>query len=123
MIADQFIPTLIALEDAIKRNTAADDQTTVATVSVVAAIRVLVLLLDAGFVPPDFVVDPNGEIEMNWMRDRGRWFSLTVASNGDLIYAWILNGNHGNGVSAFDRVTLPLDLTSKLSAVTCETTK
>ena len=123
MVDEQFLAALNSLEDAIKLALADAPHGAVSPVSIVAAVRVLVLVLDAGFVPPDFVVDLDGEIEMNWTLFIGRWLSLTVASTGHLVYAWILNGNHGNGVSAFDRVTLPIDLTSNLSAVTWETTK
>ena len=116
---NQFLAALNSLEDAVKWASADAPHGAVSPVSIVAAVRVLVLVLNAGFVPPDFVVDLDGEIEMNWTLFTGRWLSVTVASTGHLIYAWVLNGAHGCRVSVFDGAALPLELTEKLSAVTC----
>ena len=123
MINKQLLAALDAMEAAVGGFVPGADEPTPHPMSVMFAIRALALLIEAGFTQPSFGIEPDGDVWMDWNPSQGRLFSMTVASNGDLIYGWILNGNHGNGVSAFDRVTLPIDLTSNLSAVTCETTK
>ena len=108
------------LQSVVAKCSPDDEQSPVDPMSVLLAVRVLTLLIDGGFPKPDFGIDPDGEVTMDWQPCKGRLFSMAVLSNSDLIYAWILNKNHGNGFLPFDLVTIPPEIISKLCAATIE---
>jgi hypothetical protein len=56
---------------------------------------------------PEFGVDPDGSISLDWMPSRSRIFSLSVGSNSRLAYAWLDGTDKGHAVARFDGQTVP----------------
>lgn len=59
------------------------------------------------FPTPEFALEPDGAIEMDWAAGRYRLFSLSVGPGSRLAYAWLDGSDKGHGVERFDGITLP----------------
>ena len=56
---------------------------------------------------PDFSVDPDGSIGLDWIESRTRILSLSVAANSRLAYAWVDGTDKGHAVARFDGREVP----------------
>lgn len=66
---------------------------------------------------PEFAVEPDGSLSLDWMQSRHRVFSLSVSTNNQLAYAWVDGADKGHGVARFDGKTIPPRVLKDLSAI------
>lgn len=55
---------------------------------------------------PEFSIDPDGSVSLDWIQSRTRLFSLSIGATNRLAYAWLDGTDRGHGVARFtgDRV-------------------
>jgi hypothetical protein len=63
--------------------------------------------LPSGFPMPEFSIDPDGCIGLDWIESRFQGFSLHVGTNSRLAYAWIDGTDRGHAVERFDGQKIP----------------
>ena len=51
---------------------------------------------------PEFAVEPDGAISLDWIYSRNRLFSVSVGRGSRLAYAWLDGADTGHGVARFD---------------------
>jgi hypothetical protein len=56
---------------------------------------------------PEFAIEPDGSVSMDWIRSRNQMFSLSVGTNHRLAYAWLDGADKGHGVAGFDGERIP----------------
>ena len=56
---------------------------------------------------PEFSIEPDGSISLDWIESRDRLFSLSIGENNRLAYAWLDGTNKGHGVENFDGQQIP----------------
>jgi hypothetical protein len=56
---------------------------------------------------PEFAPEPDGSLSLDWIQSRHRLFTLSVAPNIRLPYAWVDGADSGHGVARFDGETVP----------------
>jgi hypothetical protein len=88
-------------------------------VSEIAAAHALrfLKLLPTGTRPPDVNVDPDGEISLEWFRDRHCVFSVSVSARGELNYAGLFGVNPTHGRESHFEDELPFYIRAGLSRV------
>lgn len=59
-------------------------------------------LIPDGYAAPDFSVDPDGEISIDWVVSRSRILSISVGADGSLNFAGVLGRRRMKGVEYFD---------------------
>jgi hypothetical protein len=63
--------------------------------------------LPDGIPLPEFAVEPDGSISLDWIASRTRLFSLSIGLGNRLPYAWLDGADKGHGVSRFDGENVP----------------
>ena len=56
---------------------------------------------------PEFSIEPDGCVSLDWIRSRKHMFSLSVSASQRLAYAWLDGADKGHGVASFDGETIP----------------
>lgn len=56
---------------------------------------------------PEFSVDPDGSVSMDWIDSKTRLFTLSIGENARLSYAWIDGVDRGHAVARFDGEEIP----------------
>lgn len=56
---------------------------------------------------PEFAIDPDGSIALDWIRSRHRIFSVSISASSRLAYAWLDGSDKGHGVASFDGDIVP----------------
>ena len=56
---------------------------------------------------PEFAVERDGSISIDWIRSHQRMFSISVGITRTLAYAWLDGAERGHGVARFDDAVLP----------------
>lgn len=56
---------------------------------------------------PEFSVEPDGAISLDWIRRRGCVFSLSVGRTDRLAFAWLDGTDRGHGVARFTGEQIP----------------
>jgi hypothetical protein len=84
---------------------AAEDQT-VDPIAVLVAGQFLRALPSA--IPmPEFSIDPDGSVSLDWIEARNQIFSLSVGANSRLAFAWLDGTDKGHAVARFDGQQVP----------------
>lgn len=69
-----------------------------------------VLALPDGVPIPEFALEPDGSISLDWMQSRNRLFSVSVGASGRLAFAWLDGANRGHGTALFDGKRVPPEI-------------
>ncbi len=56
---------------------------------------------------PEFAIDPDGSISLDWIENRNRVFSLSVGANSRVAFAWLDGTDKGHAVARFDGQQIP----------------
>jgi hypothetical protein len=56
---------------------------------------------------PEFAIDPDGSIALDWILARDRLFSLSTGRNNRLAFAWLDGTDKGHGAARFDGRMVP----------------
>jgi hypothetical protein len=73
----------------------------------VAGAVALIRALPEGIPMPEFAVEPDGAISLDWIESRNRLFSLSIGSSDRLAYAWLDGADRGHGVARFEGWKVP----------------
>jgi len=73
--------------------------------------------LPGGVSLPEFSVEPDGSISLDWIESRDRLFSLSVGQNNRFAYAWLDGTNKGHGVENFDGLRIPKRLLDGITTI------
>lgn len=95
-----------------------DGQCAVSAASVRRAFQ-LVQSLPNGIPVPDVAIDPDGEVELDWMPSRTRMFSISLGDSDRLAYAWLDGSDHAHGVFRFINA-IPQPLLLQLAELTVD---
>jgi hypothetical protein len=79
--------------------------------------RHLLLALPDDLPAPEFSIDPDGAISMDWIQSRTRRISVSVSSSERLAYAWLDGSDRGRGVIRFRSPIFPLKLLSEIRLI------
>jgi hypothetical protein len=74
-------------------------------------------VLPEGVSLPEFSVEPDGSISLDWIESRHRLFSLSVGQNNRFAYAWLDGTNKGHGVEDFDGQQIPKRIMDGITAI------
>jgi len=66
---------------------------------------------------PEFSVEPDGVISLDWIESRHRLFSLGISPNSRLAYAWLDGTDQGHGVARFDGQQIPKRILDGIAAI------
>ena len=66
---------------------------------------------------PEFSVDPDGAIALDWILSRVRMLSVSVSTSEILAYAWLDGSDRGHGVCRFRTPVAPAALLSLIKAM------
>ena len=80
--------------------------------------RQLVLALPSDLPLPEFAVEDDGAIAVEWLPSRSRMVSISVHGRGRVAYAWLDGTDKGHGVARFNGKELPEVLLSVIRSVT-----
>ncbi|HRI43681.1 MAG TPA: hypothetical protein PLL78_07385 [Fimbriimonadaceae bacterium] len=78
----------------------------------------LLLALPSDLPLPEFAVEDDGAIAVEWLPSRSRMVSLSVHGRGRVAYAWLDGTDKGHGVARFNGKELPEVLLSVIRSVT-----
>jgi hypothetical protein len=56
---------------------------------------------------PEFSIDPDGSISLDWIEARNQIFSLSVGANSRLAFAWLDGTDKGHAVARFNGQQIP----------------
>jgi hypothetical protein len=65
------------------------------------AASTFIMLLPTAFPVPEFSVDPDGEVSLDWIRERDWLLSVSVGANGTIAYAGRFGLARQSGSEAF----------------------
>ena len=99
-----------------EHNEAGGDSTPVDPVAVRAA-EDFILALPDELPMPEFAVEPDGAIELDWMARRGELFSLSIGKENRLAYAWLVGMDKAHGVVRFDGTHVPAAISQGIKMV------
>jgi hypothetical protein len=74
--------------------------------------------LPYGVALPEFSVEPDGSISMDWIAARTRVFSVSVGTGNRLACAWLDGTNEGHCVENFDGKEIPKRIIAGIMAIT-----
>lgn len=74
-------------------------------------------VLPDGVPLPEFAVEPDGCVSLDWIQSRNRLFSISVGSNDRLAYAWLDGADKGHGVARFDGDRIPPRIAEGISEI------
>ena len=63
---------------------------------------------------PDFTVDPDGDVSLNWTTLQKRRLTLSVSASQRIAFAWLDGIERGYGVAVFDGLNVPSRILSEL---------
>lgn len=66
---------------------------------------------------PEFSVDPDGAISLDWIQSRSRLFSLSVNSSNRLAYAWLDGTDRGHAVARFIEDGIPQRILDDIDSI------
>lgn len=66
---------------------------------------------------PEFSVQPDGSIELDWMPAKTRIFSISVSTSNRLAFSWLNGSEITHGVAWFDGSTVPAAVLFYLQAI------
>lgn len=73
--------------------------------------------LPEGIPLPEFAIEPDGCISLDWIKSRNCLFSLSVGTNNRLAFAWLDGTDKGHGVARFDGRQVPARVLEGIAAV------
>jgi len=73
--------------------------------------------LPENFPLPEFAVEPDGNVSLDWIRSRDCLFSLSVGGNQRLAFAWLEGTDRGHAVVRFDGQQVPNRILEGIMAV------
>lgn len=73
--------------------------------------------LPEGFPLPEFAIEPDGCISLDWIKSRNCLFSLSVGSNNRLAFAWLDGADKGHAVARFNGHQVPNHILEGITAV------
>lgn len=65
---------------------------------------------------PEFSVEPDGAVSLDWIDSRTRMFSVSVTESERLAYAWLNGSDRGHGVARFRSPEPPRALVSLMQS-------
>ena len=66
---------------------------------------------------PEFSVEPDGSISLDWIESRNRLFSVSVGANSRFAFAWLDGSDKGHGVARFDGQEIPQRIIDGITAI------
>jgi hypothetical protein len=73
--------------------------------------------LPENFPLPEFAVEPDGNVSLDWIKSRNCLFSLSVGSSGRLAFAWLDGADKGHAVARFDGRQVPIHILEGIAAI------
>jgi hypothetical protein len=67
---------------------------------------------------PEFAIEPDGSVSLDWIESRNCVFSLSVGSNNRLAFAWLDGADKGHGVARFDGGQVPSRVLEGITSIT-----
>jgi len=56
---------------------------------------------------PEFAVDPDGAVSLDWIQSKTRLFSVSISASNRLAFAWLDGSDRGHGVAKFTGDQIP----------------
>lgn len=66
---------------------------------------------------PEFAVEPDGSISLDWIQSRTRLFSISVSARDRLAFAWYDGSDQGHGVAAFNQNIVPQRVVDGINSI------
>lgn len=66
---------------------------------------------------PEFSVEPDGNLSLDWIDSKSRLLSLSVGESNRLAFAWLDGSDKGHSVVRFDGVQIPPRLISAITDI------
>jgi hypothetical protein len=82
-----------------------------------------VRLLPEGFPAPEFAIEPDGLISLDWIRSPGQLVSLSIGRCERVAYAWLDGAEKGHGVADCEGSTIPANLAELIKRILLETSE
>lgn len=60
--------------------------------------------------PPEFAIEPDGGISIDWVSSPHRQLSISVSERRRIAFAWQDGSNRGHGVAQFDGLRVPREI-------------
>lgn len=70
-----------------------------------------------GLPMPEFAIEPDGSVSMDWMPTPRRTFTLSVGKNARIPYAWVDGTDHGHGVVRLEDGRIPARLIGEIQSI------
>jgi hypothetical protein len=71
---------------------------------------------------PEFAIEPEGSISLDWIESQHRLFSVSVGPRLRLAFAWLDGSDRGHGVARFDMVRIPGRILDGIRSITSQFT-
>lgn len=68
---------------------------------------------------PEFAIEPDGSVSMDWLPTPHRTFTLSVGKTARIPYAWVDGTDHGHGVVRFSDGRIPARLIGEIQRICC----
>jgi hypothetical protein len=70
------------------------------------------------FLPlPEFAVEPDGAVSLDWIRSRNRMLSVSMGAGDRLAFAWLDGADRGHGVARSVENHLPMRIVDAIAAI------
>ena len=66
---------------------------------------------------PEFAIEPDGSIALDWIHSRNRLFSLSIGTSKRLAYTWLDGTDKGHAVGRFDENNISPKIVQGISAI------
>lgn len=66
---------------------------------------------------PEFSIDPDGSVSLDWIETRNQIFSLSVGANSRLAFAWLDGTDKGHAVARFDGQKIPEKIIEGINSI------
>jgi hypothetical protein len=73
--------------------------------------------LPEGLPLPEFSIDPDGAISLDWVESKTQLFSLSIGPTNRLAYAWLDGADRGHGVAKFTGEQIPQRIIEGIRAI------
>jgi hypothetical protein len=93
-----------------------EDSDPVDPVAVVLAER-FIRAMRYGIPMPEFAVDPDGAISLDWIQSKDRIFSLSISAPNRLSFAWLDGAERGHATAQFDGRNIPARVLDQITAL------
>ena len=70
-----------------------------------------------GLPMPEFAIEPDGSVSMDWMPTPRRTFTLSLGKNSRIPYAWVDGTDHGHGVVRLEDGRIPARLIGEIQSI------